>query len=57
MQHTIGVIMGSDNDMEIMKEAVTTLREFGLKAEVIVALPTAPPSAPLSGPEPPASAA
>ncbi|ADU65304.1 5-(carboxyamino)imidazole ribonucleotide mutase [Desulfurispirillum indicum] len=36
MQHTIGVIMGSDNDMEIMKEAVTTLREFGLKAEVIV---------------------
>lgn len=36
MEHFIGVVMGSDNDMEIMAEAVKILREFGIRTEVIV---------------------
>ncbi|WP_027390395.1 5-(carboxyamino)imidazole ribonucleotide mutase [Chrysiogenes arsenatis] len=36
MSHLVGIIMGSDNDMDIMKEAVLQLREFGIRSEVIV---------------------
>jgi phosphoribosylaminoimidazole carboxylase PurE protein len=32
----IAVIMGSDSDWEIMKDAVTTLREFGINVETKV---------------------
>ena len=36
MSYTVGIVMGSDNDMEVMQEAVLALREFGIKSEVIV---------------------
>ena len=33
----VGIIMGSDSDMNIMREACTTLDSFGIGYEVIIA--------------------
>ena len=33
----VGIIMGSDSDLSIMKDAVKVLREFGVDSELIVA--------------------
>jgi len=33
----VGIVMGSDSDLNIMKEAVKVLRQFGIESELIVA--------------------
>ncbi|MTV49069.1 5-(carboxyamino)imidazole ribonucleotide mutase [Heliobacillus mobilis] len=33
----VGIVMGSDSDLKVMKEAVEALEEFGVKAEILVA--------------------
>ena len=33
----VGIVMGSDSDLSIMKEAVKVLRQFGIESELIVA--------------------
>jgi len=33
----VGIVMGSDSDFEIMKEAVTILKKFGISLEMTVA--------------------
>lgn len=35
-QHRVGVIMGSDSDLPVMREALTTLEQFGVGFEVAV---------------------
>ena len=33
----VGIVMGSDSDLNVMKEAVKVLRQFGIESELIVA--------------------